>query len=245
MKSMEHRLWFLLFVTIGNGLFVLLLLLHSIEPAISFWSLPFRYMLIGPAIAAAYLFALVVAGSSLMTRSMPESYLLRLKKRLISPTWLVWSLVRLAGSLLLIGIMDLIWIGIALYYSLSSQQVALHTFINDFGLLLGIMNLVLVGKVFLVYAYGHLNLKWPMVLADGLASLIIALVLAGIIIISPFNGLLPFSMVLVLRLIMGGFLIIQATDAAARITRASEYRFAEKSLREDLQWYVPVNYSDS
>ncbi len=242
---MEHRLWFLLFVTIGNGLFVLLLLLHSIEPAISFWSLPFRYMLIGPAIGAAYLFALVVAAASLLTPAMPESYLLRLKKRLISPTWLVWSLVRLASSLILIGIMDMIWIGIALYYSLSNQQVALHTFINDFGLLLGIMNLVLVGKVFLVYAYGHVSRKWPMVLADGLASLIIALVLAGIIIISPFNGLLPFSMVLVLRLIMGGFLIIQATDAAARITRASEYRFAEKSLREDLQWYTPVSYSDS
>lgn len=240
MKSMEHRLWFLLFVTIGNGLLVLLLLLYGLEPAISMWSLPFRYMLIGPAIAAAYLFAGIVVIASLITPAMSESYLLRLKRRLISPTWLVWSLLRLAGSIILLGTMDLIWIGIAVYYTLSSQQVALNTFINYFGVLLGIMNLILVLKVFLVYAYGLVSRKWLVVLIDGFASLAFAFVLAGVMIISPFNSLLPFSIVLLLKLIMGGFLVIQATDAAARITRASEYRFAEKSLHEDLSGFIPV-----
>ncbi|CAJ37049.1 hypothetical protein [Methanocella arvoryzae] len=245
MKSMEHRLWFLLFVTLGNGLVVLLLLLHSIEPAISLWSMPFRYILIGPAIATAYLFALAVAVSSLLIPAMADGYLLRLKKRLISPTWLIWSMARLILSLILIVTMDMIWIGIALYYSLSSQHVALDTFINSFGLLLGIMNLILVGKVFLVYIYGHMSSKWPVVLLDGLASLIIALVLACVILISPFDGLLPFSIVLLMRVIMGGFCILQATDAAARITRAFEYRFAEKSLQEDVCWYEPAGYNAS
>ena len=231
---MEHRLWFLLFVTIGNGLVVLLLLLSGIEPAMRMWSLPLRYLLIGPAIAAAYLFALVVAIASRMTPEMSEGYLISLKRRLISPTWMLWSLVRLVGSLILIGIADLIWIGITVYYSLSGQQVALNVFINQFGILLCIMNLILVIKVFLVYIYGKVSRKWLVVLIDGLASLTIAITLAGVMIISPFNGLLPYSIVLLLRLIMGAFLVMQATDAAARITRASEYRFAEKKLREEV-----------
>lgn len=240
MKSMEHRLWFLLFVTIGNGLVVLLLLLNGIEPAISLWSLPLRHLLIFPAIAAAYLFAGVVAVSSLTTPAMSEGYLIGLKRRLILPTWLIWAMLRLVCSLILIGVMDMIWIGITVYYTLSSKQVMLDTFVNQFGMLLGILNMVLVIKIFLVYAYGQVTLKWLAVLIDGLCSLTIALVLAGAMIISPFNGLLPFSIVLLLKMIMGGFLVIQATDAAARITRAFEYRFAEKDMYEE-SWYVPVD----
>lgn len=234
MKSMEHRLWFLLFVTIGNGLVVLLLLLSGIEPAMRVWSLPLRYLLIGPAIAAAYLFALIVALASVMTPEMSEKYLVNLKKRLISPAWLVWSIARLVGSLILIGMTDLIWVGITAYYSLSGQQEALSVFINQFGILLCIMNLILVIKVFLVYIYGKVSRKWLVVLIDGFASLAIAMILAGVIIVSPFNGLLPYLIVLLLRLIMGAFMIAQATDAAARITRSSEYWFAEKKLREEV-----------
>ena len=226
-------MWFLLFVTLGNSLVVLLLLLSGIEPAMRLWSLPLRYLLIGPAIAAAYLFALVVVLASVLTTEMPESYLIKLKKRLISPTWLVWSMTRLVGSLILIGMTDLIWVGITVYYSLSGQQAALSVFINQFGILLCIMNLILVIKVFLVYIYGKVSRKWLVVLIDGLASLTVAVTLAGVMIISPFNGLLPYWIVLLLRLIMGAFLVAQATDAAARITRASEYRFAEKKLREE------------
>lgn len=231
---MEHRLWFLLFVALGNCMVVLLLLLSGIEPAIRMWSLPLRYAIIGPAVAMAYVFAGIVALASLITPEMSENYLVTLKRRLISPTWLLWSLLRLAGSIILIGIADLIWIGITVYYSLSSQQVALSVFVNQFGVLLGFMNLILVGKIFLVYIYGHVSRKWLVVLIDGFASLAIALTLAGIMIVSPFNGLLPYSIVLLLRLIMGVFLVAQATDAAARITRASEYRYAEKKLREEL-----------
>lgn len=233
MKSMEHRLWFLLFVTIGNGLVALLLLLSGIEPAVSLWSLPLRYMLIGPAILAAYAFAVIVAVASLLTPAMSESYIVALKRRLISPTWLVWSVIRLAASIILIGLTDLIWVGLTVYYSLSSQHASLEVFINYFGVLLGIMNLILVVKVFLVYIYGMVSRKWVVVVIDGFASLAIALVLACIMVVSPFNGLLPYSMVLGLRLIMGAFLVVQATDAAARITRASEYRFAERNMREE------------
>jgi len=237
---MEHRLWFLLFVTIGNGLVVLLLLLSGIEPAMRVWSLPLRYLLIGPAIATAYLFALIVALASVMTPEMSEKYLVNLKKRLISPAWLVWSIARVVGSLILIGMTDLIWVGITAYYSLSGQQVALSVFINQFGILLCIMNLILVIKVFLVYIYGKVSRKWLVVLIDGFASLAIAVILAGVIIVSPFNGLLPYLIVLLLRLIMGAFMIAQATDAAARITRSSEYWFAEKKLREEV-FRVNVN----
>lgn len=230
---MEHRLWFLLFVLIGNGLVVLLLLLNGIEPAIRMWSLPLRYMLIGPAALSAYLFAAVVAIASLLTPAMSESYLSGLKKRIVSPTSIVWSVMRLVGSLILIGTTDLIWIGMTVYYTLSTQKVSLDVFINDFGVLLGLLNLILVVKIFLVYISGMVSRKWILVLVDGLMSLSVAVVLAGVMIVSPFNGLLPFSLVLLLRLVMAVFLVAQATDGVARISRASEYRFAEKKLHED------------
>jgi hypothetical protein len=234
MKSMEHRLWFLLFVTMGNALVVLVLLLSGTEPAVRLLSLPLRYLLIGPAIVAAYTFALIVALASLLTPAMSESYLIGLKRRLISPTWFIWPAIRLAASIILIGITDLIWVGLTAYYSLSGQHASLDVFINYFGVLLGIMNLIMVIKVFLTYIYGIVSRKWVVVAIDGFASLAIALVLACVMVVSPFDGLLPYFLVMGLRLIMGAFLVVQAADAAARITRSSEYRFVERNMREEL-----------
>ncbi|HMK46465.1 MAG TPA: hypothetical protein VK436_07540 [Methanocella sp.] len=234
MKSMEHRLWFLLFMTLGNGLVAMLLLLYGTEPTVRLLSLPLRYILIGPAVVVAYAFAMVVAVSSLLTPAMSDDYVLRLKRRLISNVWVFWTILRLGASLFFIGVADLIWICITAYYSLYSQSVQLGVFEDRFGILLGLMNLIVLTKVFLSFIYNRVSRKWPVVLIDGLASLAVALILSGVMVISPFNGLMPIWIVLVLRLIMGAFMVVQATDAAARIARSAEYRIVEKQIYRDI-----------
>ena len=231
---MEHRLWFLLFTTLGNGLVVMLLLLYGIEPTVRLLSLPLRYILIGPAIIVAYAFAMVVAVSSLLTPAMSDEYALRLKRRLISGAWIYWTLLRLGTSLFFIGVADLIWICVTAYYSLHSQSAQLNVFVDRFGILLGLLNLIVLVKIFLSFVYSQVSRKWPVVLIDGLASLAISLILADVMIISPFNGLLPIWIVLMLRLIMGAFIVVQATDTVARITRAAEYRTIEKQINEEV-----------
>lgn len=233
MKSLEHRLWFLLFMMIGNGLVALLLLFYGTQHLFVLWSVPLRYLVLCPSIIAAYSFAGIVAIVSIVTPAHSDAYVTSIKKKLISPTWLLWSVARAMGSVILLVITDILWIIVTVYNSYKSGVVRTDLFADQFGMLLGVVNLMLVVKIFLIYVYGPSDSKWPIVMTDGFTSLAIAIVLASVMIVAPFNGMMAYPVELLLKLTSGAFFFLQSTDAAARFTRAFEYRHAEKMLREE------------
>jgi hypothetical protein len=229
MKTLPHRLWFLLFIGIGTALLALLLLLYGTAPVLKVWVLPVRYMVLGPAIAGAYLFAAIIFFADMFTSPESPGYQVFLQGRMQTQASLFWAGLKVAWSLGLLACADLLWLAITVYYTAGNEVERLNVFADRFGLLLGTVNLLLVVKVFIVYAYGSSLRRWHVAAIEGLASLVMAGLLATIMLTSPFDGVLPFVLVLLLKVIVGAFFFLQAMDAVGRITRALEWRAVARS----------------
>jgi hypothetical protein len=229
MKSLAHRLWFLLFAAIGTALLALLLLLYGTAPAVKVWIVPLRFLLLGPAIAGAYIFAIVVAIADWLSPDASELYLLSIRDRVLSKASLFWAAIKVSWSLFLLAAADLLWLAITVYYSAGSYFDLLDAFADRFGMLLGLVNVLLVVKIFTVYAYGSGLPRWQVAMAEGLVSLSMAATLGLIMLVAPFDGVLPFLLVLAQKLVVGAFFFLQAMDAISRLSRALEFRAAERA----------------
>lgn len=227
MKTLAHRLWFLLFAGIGTALLSLLLLLYGTAPVLIAGAIPLRYLLLGPAVAGAFLFAGIVAVADWLSPGVNETYLFSVKNRLQSQSSLFWAGLKISGSLVLLASADILWAGITFYYSADGSLERLNVFSDRFGLLLGLVNLLLVIKIFVIYAYQTSLPRWQVAAAEGMVSLAMAVTLAAIIVTAPFGGILPFLLLLAQKLIVDVFFFLQAMDAIARISRAAEFRQAE------------------
>ncbi|MCD1294354.1 hypothetical protein CUJ83_04995 [Methanocella sp. CWC-04] len=217
MKIRQRSFWLNLFLGVGTALLALMLLLDGITS--------FMYLVLLPAIIGSYALAMLIMifyrpgdGNEIQD----VSFITRLRVRL-SP---VLAFVRTGWLLLMMLGLNAIWAGVIVFYTASGYPDKVDVFTDKFSLLVGAIDLIIVLRICVNLLYAN-RFNWAVMVIDGLLSLIMACALAAILLISPFDGMLPSYIVILLKMIVSVLFFIQLMGGISRLCGTFEFRQME------------------